>query len=71
MTRDVAVEALVDPKQAQQVRRDLVRRGATRSLPDEGVKVVCPAKDHALADVKYLYEGVKMEQPPMQAPGQS
>ena len=71
MTRDVAVEALVDSKQAQQVRRDLVCRGAAHSLPEEGVKVVCLAKDHVLLDVKCLCKGFKMDQPPLQAPGQS
>ena len=40
MPRDVAVEALVDAKQAQQVRWDLVRRGGACSLPEEGVEVV-------------------------------
>ena len=63
MTRDVAVEALVDSKQAQQVRRDLVCRCAAGLLPEEGVKVVCLAKDRALTDVKCLCEGFKMEQP--------
>ena len=41
MTWDVAVGALVDPKQAQQVRRDLVCCGAVRFLLEEGVEVVC------------------------------
>ena len=64
MAWDVAVEALVDSKQSQQVRRDLVCRGAARSLPEEGVKVVCLAQDRALVDVKCLCEGFQMEQPP-------
>ena len=64
MMWDVAVEALVDSKEAQQVCQDLVRRGAAGSLLEEGVKVVCLAKDRALADVKLLCEGFKMAQPP-------
>ena len=41
MTQDGAVEALVDSKQAQQVHRDLAFCDAARSLPEEGVEVVC------------------------------
>ena len=64
MTWNVAVEALVTSKQAQQVRRDLVCRCAARLLPEEGVEVVCLTKDRALTDVKCLCKGFKMEQPP-------
>ena len=49
MMRAVAVEALVDSKQVQQVRQYLVSCGAARSLPEEGVDHVC--------------KGFKMEQP--------
>ena len=64
MPWNVAVEALVDSKQAQQVRQDLVCCCAARSLPEEGVEVVCLTKDRALADVKCLCVGFKMEQLP-------
>ena len=64
MTRDIAVQTLVDSKEAQQVCQDLVRRGAAGSLLEEGVKVVCLAKDRALVDGKCLCGGFKMEQPP-------
>ena len=64
MTWNVAVEALVDSKQAQQVRQGLVRRGAAGLLPEEGINVVCLAKDRALADVKCLCKGFKVDQPP-------
>ena len=64
MTRDVAVKALVESTQVQQVSRDFVCRDAARSLPEECVKVVFLAKDRVLADVKCLCEGFKMEQPP-------
>ena len=64
MTWDVAVEALVDSKEVQQVRRDLVRCGAAGLLPEEGVKVICLAKDRVFVDVKCLCKGFKMKQPP-------
>ena len=71
MTQDITVEALVDSKQSQQVRRSLVYCGAARSLSEEGVEVVGLTKGRVLADVKCLYKGFKMEQPPMHVPGQS
>ena len=40
MARHVAVEALVRSEHAQQVRGDLVRRGAPLPLPEQGVEVV-------------------------------
>ena len=45
------------------MRRDLLCRGAAGLLPEEGVKVVCLAKDRALTDVKCLCEGFKIKQP--------
>ena len=58
------MEALVDSKQAQQVRRNLVCCGAASLLLEEGVEVVGFTKNRALVDVKCLYKGFKMEQPP-------
>ena len=63
MTRDVAVEALVDVKQAQQVCQDLVYCGAARLLPEEGVEAVGLTTDRALADVKCLCDGFMTGQP--------
>ena len=61
MSRDVAVESLVDAKQAQKVRRDLVRCGAPCSLPEKGVEVISLAEDRALPDVKILDKSFKVE----------
>ena len=54
VSRDVAVEFLVDAKQAQTVRRDLIRCGAPCSLPEKGVEVISLAEDRALRDVEIL-----------------
>ena len=59
--RDVAMELLVNAKQAQKVRRDLVCCGAPCSLPEKGVEVISLAKDRALPDVKILDKSFKVE----------
>ena len=63
-TAMISTAVLMDAKQVQQVRPDLVRRDAARSLPEEGVEVVYLTKDCVLADIKCLCKGFKMEQPP-------
>ena len=69
MTRDVVGEALVDAKQAQQVRRGLVCRCAAHSLPEEGVEAVGLTKDHTFTGVTCLWKGFKVEQPTGKLPG--
>ena len=62
MPGDVPVGPLMNTKEAEQLGRDLVRGSAACALPKEGVKVVGPAEDRALADVKCLGEGLEVEQ---------
>ena len=66
MPRDVAVEALVDTKQAQEVRGDLVPRGAAYSLQEEGVEVIDLAEGRALTDVERPGQGFEMKKSPGQ-----
>ena len=55
---DIPVKALMDTKQAQEVRRYFVYRGTPSSLPEERVQVVGLAEDRALANVKGLDKGL-------------
>ena len=54
MSGDISVITLVDAKQAEEVRWDLVRGGAGLALLEQGVQVVRLAEDCALTDVKTL-----------------
>ena len=61
VARHVAVEALVRTEHAQEVRGDLVRRGAPLPLPEQGVEVVGLAECSAFPDVKRLGKSLEME----------
>ena len=62
VTRHISVEALVRTEHAEEVRGDLVRRGAPLPLPEEGVEVVRLAERGALPDIERLGKGLEMEQ---------
>ncbi len=56
------MEMLVHTKQAQELCRGLVRRGAPLPLPEQGVEVVGLAERGSFPDVKCLGQSLKMEQ---------
>ena len=60
--RHVAVETLVDPKEAEQVGWHLVSGGAALPFPKESVEVVRLAQDSALPDIERLAEGLQVNQ---------
>ena len=66
VARNVTVVALVNPEQAQEMGRRLLRRAAPLSLPEERVEVVGLAQDRTLPHVERLADGLQMEEPPRQ-----
>ena len=71
MTWDVVVEALMDSKQAQQVRRDLVWCGAVSSLPEESADAVCLALGLCIRGYQMSVQGLQNGAALVQAPGQN
>jgi hypothetical protein len=62
--RDVAVVALVNAKQSEEIRWRRVGSGAAFALPKSGVEVVALADHSALARVKGLCDGLKVNESP-------
>ena len=56
------MEALVDPKEAEQVGRHFISGGAALPFPKERVEVVGLAQHSALADIERLAEGLQVKQ---------
>lgn len=63
MPWNVAVEPLVNPEEAEEMGRNLIRRRPPFPLPKQRVQIVCPAEDSALAYVERLCEGLQVDQP--------
>jgi hypothetical protein len=54
MAWNIAVKALMDSKQSQQVGRNLLCGGTSLALPEKCIEIVSLAKDGAFPDVKGL-----------------
>ena len=66
MSGHIAMVALVDSEEAEEMRWNLVCRRARLPLPKEGVKIVCLNEDCPLPNIEGLCQGFQMQEPPRQ-----